>query len=255
MKVRRYALTVESLCAVSPEERSFLLMAGHMQNELHSLNKVFVCMLAADESSNTSSLEHQANGLQAMIYARILAGKLLECWEALRTVYFGSRLSRTYARTIPAEAGASLGRLKRYFGRPNLIHDVRNGFAFHYDARAFERHWREAAEESNFDFILGGANGNNLYLASEIVANLAMLETIAVGKREEALNAFFSEIQLVAKQLCNFLDGVMLPILERCLGPDILALSVDEEIFPARSLSDVSLPFFFRTPDLPPQSP
>ena len=60
---------------MSKDERAFFLLAGHMQNELNSLHKVFAWCL--HNQGVTTPIESLANGVQAQLYARLLAGKLL----------------------------------------------------------------------------------------------------------------------------------------------------------------------------------
>ena len=153
------------LLQMPADERAFLLLAGHMQNELNSLNKVFAWCMANPSPANTSDIEHLANGMQAMIYARILAGKLLEAWEVLSKAYFSSTLAQRVDARLKQDAHGALKKIKSYFGRSNTIHRVRNSFAFHYFVEEFNKHWLEAADESSFDLIAGATVGNNLFAA------------------------------------------------------------------------------------------
>jgi len=81
MKARRISLSKETLQNMEPAERAFFFLAGHIQNEINSLNKVFTWCLQNSSVNKVSALEDIANITQAMIYARILAGKLNEAWE------------------------------------------------------------------------------------------------------------------------------------------------------------------------------
>ena len=81
------------LAQMPASERSFFLLAGHMQNELNSLHKVFAWCLHGEPSRKSSVIESLANGVQAQIYARLLVGKLLEAWVALGSAFFGTKLS------------------------------------------------------------------------------------------------------------------------------------------------------------------
>lgn len=94
MKVRRIALPHQKLQTMESSERAFFLLAGHIQNEINSLNKVFTWCLRNSSVNDVSDLEGLADGAQAMIYARTLAGKLNEAWEALGKSFFGTALSR-----------------------------------------------------------------------------------------------------------------------------------------------------------------
>jgi hypothetical protein len=225
-------------------ERAFLLLAGHMQNELNSLNKVFGWCLHNPRSDHTSPIEGLANGMQAMLYARVLAGKLCEAWDVLGTAFFGTKLSQRVESKLHPTAQDSLKRIKLYFSKTNVIHRVRNSFSFHYSVEEFNSNWNEALDEPTFEIVLGGTVGNNLHLAAEIVANTALLNGINSNDKADALRIFFNDVQSVASSFTNFLEGTIMAILEEQLGSGLTTLGREEEIFPTRSYNEVAIPFF-----------
>jgi len=115
-----------------------------MQNELNSLHKVFAWCLHG--ASSSSEVEKLADGVQAQIYARLLAGKLLEAWNALKIAFFDAQISRQVEVALHPSAREALTSLKAYFGKPNAIYRIRNSFAFHYSAEEIEQHWLKVAE-------------------------------------------------------------------------------------------------------------
>jgi hypothetical protein len=108
----------------------------------------------------------------------------------------------------------------------------------------FGRNWEAAADDSSLELILGGTMGNNLYVASELVANTALLNAINVNDREDALRTFFAEVQSVTSNFTDLLEGAILAILEEQFGTGLGALGREEEISPALSYSEVAIPFF-----------
>jgi hypothetical protein len=244
VKIRRIPLSKDNLLKMESADRAFLLLAGHMQNELNSIHKVFAWCLHNRFTDYASSIEGLANGTQAMIYARVLAGKLCEAWQVLRTAFFGTKLSQRVEPRLHPIAQEALQKIKKYFGKSNVISTVRNSFAFHYSADGFGGNWEAAADDSSLELILGGTIGNNLYVASELVANMALLNAINVNDREDALRTFFDEVQSVASNFTDLLEGAILAILEEQFGPGLGALGREEEIHPALSYNDVAIPFF-----------
>ena len=186
MKIRRIPLSKDILLRMEPADRTFLLLAGHMLNELNSLNKVFGWCLHNHPTNRASSIESLANGMQAMIYARMLAGKLCEAWKVLGRAFFGTMLSQRVESRLHPIAQEALQKIKRYFNNSNAIKKVRDSFAFHYDAPEFGLNWEAAADEESFELVLGGTIGNNLYLASELVAITALLCAFNANDREAA---------------------------------------------------------------------
>ena len=227
-------------------ERTFLLLSGHMQNEFTSLHKVFAWCLTITPSQPDSSIESLANGSQAMIYARLLAGKLNEGWELLGKAFFGTKLSHQLDDRLHPHAKECLQKLKIYFGNTNLIFSVRNSFSFHYSTNEVAKNWEEAAEEAAFEFLIGGEIGNTFYQASELVANLALLNSIYPEDKSEALRRFFDEVQKVTSLFTQFLQGAIMAILEKQLGSDFSRYGTEEEISPRRKFEQISIPFFYQ---------
>ena len=225
-------------------DRNFLLLAGHMQNEINSIHRVFACCLHSGEPRNNSSVESLANGAQAMIYARVLTGKLCEAWEAVGKAWFGTKLSQRLEPKLHPVALEANTKLKAYFGRSNAIHRVRNSFAFHYSATEVGACWDSVADDVTFEVVLGGTVGNNLYLGAELAANAAMLKAIDPANAEQGLRIFFDEVQSTAANFTNFLEGAIMVILEDLFGTDIGQLGREEDIFPTLAYAQVEVPYF-----------
>lgn len=243
MQLRRVRLPRAALQQMPEAERAFLLLAGHMQNELNSLHKVFAWCLSGQ--GRTSPIESLANGVQAQLYARLLAGKLLEARNALDKAFFGARISRRIEASLHPVAKEALTRLKAYFDKPNVIYRVRNSFAFHYAAEEFERHWARVADNPNFEIILGGTVGNNLDLASELVVNTAVLNSTGQQDDSAALQTFLDDVQSIARDFTAFLEGAILVLLESALPAPLINQSSTEIIEPRFRFDDVAIPHFY----------
>ncbi|HUX90907.1 MAG TPA: hypothetical protein VMV48_09485 [Gallionellaceae bacterium] len=225
-------------------ERDFLLLAGHMQNEINSLHKVFAWCLHSGRSGTDSSIESLANGAQAMIYARVLAGKLYEAWGEVGKAWFGSKLSQRLEPKLHPVAREANAKLKAYFSRSNTIYRVRNSFAFHYSATEIGAGWEQVADDLTFEVVLGGTVGNNLYLGAELAANAALLKAVDQANPEQGLRVFFDEVQSTTANFTDFLEGAIMAILEDLFGTDIGQLGREEDIFPILAFSQVEVPYF-----------
>lgn len=67
MQLRRVRLPRAALQQMPEAERAFLLLAGHMQSELNSLNKIFTWCLQG--KGRASPIESPADGIQAQLCA------------------------------------------------------------------------------------------------------------------------------------------------------------------------------------------
>lgn len=246
MKIRRIHLSKDKLLQIAPKERAFFLLAGHIQNEINSLNKIFCWCLNNSSTGKGSSIESLADGVQAMIYARILAGKLCEAWEVLGKAFFGTKLSQRVESKLHSTAQRALKEIKTYFSKTNSIHQVRNSSAFHYSATQFDSHWEEASDEPNFEIILGGTVGNNISFAGEFIANMAVLNGIDPTNKSDALKVFFDEVQSISSNFSYFLEGMILLTIEESLGSTLSANGRDEDITPGKAFNEVGIPFFVK---------
>lgn len=244
MKIRRIHLPKDAVAKMATPDRDFLILAGHMQNEINSVHKVFGWCLHGGRTPSESSIMNLADGAQAMIYARVLTGKLCEAWKALEKAWFGTKISQRLEPRLHPIAREASKKLKDYFSRKNAIHGVRNSFAFHYKATAVGASWEAVADDLTFEVILGGTVGNNLYLGAELAANAALLKTVDPVDPEQGLRVFFDEVQSTAANFTDFLEGAIMAILEELFCTDIGKLGREEEIFPTLAYSQVEVPYF-----------
>lgn len=246
MKIRRITLPLGELVKLQPAERNLFFLVGHVNNEISSLAKVFGWCLAGSNPPGTPQIEANAANAQAMIYARLLAGKLLEAWGALERSWFASKIGVEITKQLHPEAIMALQELKRYFGAKNLIFAVRNSFAFHYNADVLGEHWERAAQEPFFELVIGINRGNSFDQASELVANTAVFQTVTPGDAHGGMAAFLHEVDIVSGHFRSFCEGVTRAILERLSGVNLDQQGALSDIAPKRKYSDISIPVFCR---------
>lgn len=250
MKIRRITLPLGDLVKLQPAERNLFFLVGHVNNEISSLNKVFGwCLVAGSNLPGTAQIEANAANAQAMFYARLLAGKLLEAWGALERSWFASKIGVEISKQLHQDAIVSLQELKRYFGTKNLIFAVRNSFAFHYDADVLGEHWERAAQEPFFELVIGINRGNSFDQASELVANVAVFQTVTPGDAHGGMAAFLHDVKIVSGHFRSFCEGVTRAILERLSGLNLDQMGALSDIAPKRKYSDISIPVFCRPED------
>lgn len=244
MKIRRITLAAAELSKLSAEERNLFFLVGHINNEVSSLYKAFSWCLAGAHAPGATQIEGDTANAQGMIYARLLAGKLLEAWGALAKSWFASKLGQEVAKSLHPTALASLDELKKYFGSKNLIFSVRNSFAFHYDAATLGASWERASQEPFFELVIGINRGNSFHQAAELVANVAVFHTISPGDANAGMAAFFKELDMVAGHFQNYCEGVTRAILERLSGLNLDQLGSLSDIEPAQKYSEMFIPVF-----------
>jgi hypothetical protein len=256
MWVCRVPITRQVLSALPRAERDFFLLAGHMLNELSSVRKLFAwCSRGHADHAPPKPFEGNISTAQAMIYARVLAGKEWEAWDVLGKAFFGTKISQHLEPRLPLESQTALKGLKTYFNSANLIFAVRNSFAFHYSAEAIGATWERAAAEPFCETILGGNIGNNFYLAAETAANVAVFSSVEPNNPQAGMGRFLNDVGETSDQFIAFLEGVNIALYEMSTGQKLSwDAGVMDEVFPSRTFSQVSVPHFC-LPDDPTQGP
>lgn len=243
MRIHKSKIKIADLKNVPELERALFVMLGHLVNELNVLNKTFYLCSQFKEEPKWRTHAHTS---QALVFARILVGKLYEGWELLRKGYFESQISKRYDEKLNEEAKNGLGKLKQYFGRDNLIKDIRNNFAFHYSVEDAKSVLARELNEDELIMYLAENNGNTLYYFSEYVVNYALLEAIEKGDPGKALERLISESAKVVSWFNDLAGGIMAHITEEYLLEKDGKLSLEPiELGEVPIAEKVEIPYFF----------
>lgn len=243
LRLQKFSLGKHQLAKLTDAERDLFFLSGHILNELNALNKVFGwCLRSGGEDE--SQISRVAQGMQSMIFARILAGKLWEAWEALRSTWFSSKPSPALVQGLHPDSQAALFALKAYFSHSNLIFSVRNSFAFHYSAGKLTEHWEHVARGDDLQIVLGGTVGNNIDLAAETFANVALFKAAHPTDLESGMGVFLNDVQSMAGHFTTFLEGVTLVFLKEILGDHFAEQAAEEDVTVNQLFSEVRIPYF-----------
>jgi hypothetical protein len=246
MQLRRIGLSVENLRAIPPKERALFVLLGHVANEVNTIDKITYLSTLALEGPRWQA---QATAAQTLILARVLVGKLYEAWEAIQSGYFRSRLSRVYVDLIDNETTSSLDRLKKYFGRKNLLNRVRNEVAFHYSLEHAAIPVPDDALPEELAMYLHESAGSQFIQVSDYLMTIALAESLAPGAPENALEVLLAELRDVCIDLNEFVLGFMHAVLVHRIGADSLARSGSvQNVANAPSATRKRLPYFIQLP-------
>ena len=239
MVLNKILISREKLNSIPERERIFFIEIGNLLNELNTLQKVI--FIAAKYTEDT--LERRGRNLQALFFVRILAGKLSEAWELLKRDFFGAMLSQEYETRLDSDAKKNLEKLKKYFSRQNLIHQIRNEFAFHYSSpEEIKRQLDEVPREEVFELLLAPEHGNCLYSMSDVILNFALLNAVDPADPWRAMDRVLSETFDVTRQFLDFLGECLVIIADQYISLD----SEKVEVSNPPALDDLALPYFVR---------
>ena len=252
MNIQRINITIEQLRQIPDHERALIVVLAHALNEVNVLNKLIFLCTNFDIEPRWKAHAHAS---QAFVLARLLIGKLNEAWDAIRKGYFGSQLSKKYANCLEPSATKALNDLKTYFGRKNLLYEVRNNFSFHYSLEHAATTIPDDTPTDDLTIFLHETQGNSLYYFAEYLMSKALIDSISPNDPESALNTLLTEMSTVVDCLNEFVQGLLFVVLDNHIGEDVLRQSVKEIDLGivVRSI-DVRIPYFFeivRTSDVP----
>ncbi|HTT07406.1 MAG TPA: hypothetical protein VMH34_01240 [Gammaproteobacteria bacterium] len=243
MIIQKSRLNLTKLRQIPEKERALFVLLGHVVNEVNVLNKTFyLCTQFQDEPKWRS----HAHTSQALVFARLLIGKLYEGWNLLRKGYFESQISKIYDEKLHPEASKAPDDLKKYFGRENLIETIRNNFSFHYSLPDALIGLGQAITEEELLIYLAENNGNTLYYFSEIVINAALLEAVVEGDPKKALERLMDESAKVVNWFNELASGIMVHVIETYLletDKNLVLEPVDLGSVPVAE--QIEIPYFF----------
>ena len=153
--------------------------------------------------------------MQASVLARICIGKIFEGWRLLKRSLFASSLSKKYEAKLSIAGSEALQNLKKYFGKKNLISEIRNGFSFHNPSfEAIRDLLASIPEEVELHMYLGTQHANSNYYLSEEIISRAMLSYVESNSLQEAMDRMYKELSEVSGWLVEFAGIVWLPCLK-----------------------------------------
>ncbi|MFC0666138.1 hypothetical protein ACFSKY_14515 [Azotobacter chroococcum] len=222
MVIYEWLLKPEKLRQMPEDERALFVLLAHVANELNVLNKLFyIC----SQHRKDEKWHIHAHTTQALIIARLFVGKLYEAWEALQQGYFKSMLGRKYTPLLPADAKESLSKLKKYFGKPNIVRELRNNFAFHYSLEHIKGTLnknlnKDEPDSSEMIAYMSNSIGNTLYYFSESVIGAAILEKIDQSQPAAAFDKLIVESTDLMAWFNEFIGGIMFLFCEKYMLED-----------------------------------
>lgn len=244
MTVFHGKISKKTLLSVPESERNNFIAVAHLQNEIR------FCLYGVIWSHNfTSDNDAVVHGQLALnfFYLKTLSGKLNEGWELLQKHHFKNKvLSKEFSENADNETLSLLKELKKYFGRKNLINEIRNNLSFHYSPYELGAKLTELPEELDL-YVSRENDTNTLYYFAEALANQGLVAKLGLEEQQNPIDAIYSELIGVAKNFNRFNMLYMKYFLNK-YNPQIWkcpAEPIDIENVP--EFSEVSIPFFTDT--------
>lgn len=185
--LHRIVISQEKLARVPESERSFLVYASHISNELNWFGKMLLTLHdTLNENKKSPNTEREADtqaliagtSAQALMLTRLHAGKICEALNFIRDFCFGRSWFEELCPSLPAEAQHARRKLHEYLcpigpskkdSKHKLLKTIRDKYGFHYDKKQIRKSGRVSELDLEFDMYLAEDVGNTLYFGSERV--------------------------------------------------------------------------------------
>jgi hypothetical protein len=159
---------------------------------------------------------------------------------------FASSLSKKYEAKLPMAGYQALQNLKRYFGRKNLISEIRNRFSFHNPSFEDIKNLLDSIpEEAELHMYLGAEQANSNYYLSEEVISRAMLKYVDSNNLKQAIEKMYKELIEVSGWFIKFSGHFLVALAEEHWGQEIQHLVVEKiDVESEGKIEEITIPFF-----------
>ena len=242
LTVKKIVISPAALLALSPEQRSTLLLLGPLLNEANWLRKILV--QAVMGISDTP--EGQAQFALVVTLATTLGSKLYEGWPRLNQQPIGP-LMRTLP--LPPELVALRKQLHPRFDGSGLVNKVRNQFGFHYPANLDFSRLPTPDEADTTLFVTDkGYRGDVFANISALAAIDALIVHCPHPDWHDSLREIWEEITDLAGGYCTYVSELIAFVLTQWLSGKCDVSDVVLPNVPSLDAFPAQLAFFAHPP-------
>ncbi len=238
VKLHRIQINKDQLKSIPEKERVFFLKITHLFSETNLLQKM--AAFSNNKNINYEALRKAQNS-QTFLILLILAGKLFEGSKMIEKDFFKSSLSKEYYDLLSDEGKESLNYIKEYFGKKNIIKEIRHKFSHHLDSEKIKEAFDCSPADEVFEFYFSEQYANNFFWLTGNMISYNIMDILDRDDPTKALAKFFDELLNTAKWFQNFIGDYVSVVVGKYWG----ASEGDTfTIGDAPSLDKVFLPYF-----------
>jgi hypothetical protein len=224
MTLLNFKFSARQFASLSEAERLFFVRLANVANDLRYVRLLTVTAAAATKRYAGAEQEvvlHQMIFGLRQWYAILDAG-----WEVVRSDWNGAQLGKKFYPLL-SKGRTAYDELKKYFSGSNLVANVRDHFASHYEVGFLPRILRELPDADVFHFVSSTSPVNTFYSFAENVRNVALIATSDDGAKNETLSweearvrravqTLYGEAGKVSEKFEAFLDDLLPIVLRPC---------------------------------------
>jgi hypothetical protein len=198
MDIYKFSFSPGALSALPQHQLSAFLLLGLFLNEANWLQKI-ILVSTLDQTGNEA--EDKARLALSLMMAKVLAAKIHEGWNRLRTDPLKTTLSSLPDSTRLDELRAQL---EQRLAKNSLIHQVRLGHAAHYPT-SLSLEGLPGIAQGDVALYMTEHAGDVLSLISELSAVAKMRPIGQSANVGEALGNIIDELVAVCGDYCEYL--------------------------------------------------
>lgn len=246
MKLFKLQISKDELLSIPEKELELFIQLTNFYNDVNILQKMMVISGISREKANNNKIVEMSLSSQALFFMRIQAGKLYEGWNMLGEHFFNNEtFSEEYHKKGSSQSKENLSKLKKYFGKNNLIENVRNNYTFHYSKKSSENMVKEivnAPDSKIYKAYLSEENCNCFFEIAHDLLNFSILKEIDFDNQAKAMDDFFQQIMDTTKRFLDFAQDCIMVIYKK-----YLKLNMEEVQIPdPQNYRDITLSFFMK---------
>ena len=246
VKLTKLQISKAELLSIPEKELELFIQLTNFYNDVNILQKLMVISGISREKANNNKIVEMSLSSQALFFMRIQAGKLYEGWNMLGEHFFNNKIfSEEYHKKGSSKSKENLSKLKKYFGKNNLIENVRNNYTFHYSKKSSENMVKEivnAPDSKIFEMYFSKEYANCFYSIAHDLLNSSTLKEIDSSDQAKAMDDYFQQIMDTTKQFLNFTQDCIMVISKKYLQLNCEEVQIPEP----QNLNDIRLPFFVK---------
>lgn len=246
-KLYRLAIDKAALKSLPDRELTILLGGGKLLNEMNiSTKHLMFCMNAihTGEGGPDNSAAFTAHSF----FMRTLAGHVYEAYKFFGKVVRVDELRKSKSGLLDANFYADVETLNKYFGRSNIIFEMRRKFSFHTDPDLLRKAFECLPAGFEYEALLGQQQqGHNVFYGSEITIIDGIQHLKPHTSWDEAIDALVHDTIRVATIITKIFQRIIGSILT-----ERLKITMDDaELVSATDgppINTVLIPFFCKPP-------
>jgi hypothetical protein len=234
--------------ALPERELSVLLGGGKLLNEMNIATKYLWFSINAFHAAKDSPANSAAALTVVSFFLRVLAGHVFEAYKYFRKVIRVDELRKSESNLLDDSFFADVEKVQKYFGRPNIISQMRNKFSFHIDADLLRKSFEGVPGGYTYDVLLGKEHqGHNIFCGSEMIMVAGIQHLKPAPDLKGAIDSAFEETIHIANLISRVFQRIIVFIMTEHLN---ITMDDAESVTATDGppIDTVRVPFFCQPP-------